>query len=312
MKRKFKALAIICFFIAGFQSAKSQSDMDAIMMNKNNFCGGAMYGYSSWKNYWEGTFKRDNANLGNVSTQTISIMGNYGITNKLNVLFGLPYIQTKASAGQLKGQNGIQDLSLAIKFLPIEKEIGNGTFSFYTIGLVSLPLSNYVADFLPLSIGLHSKTASLRLMADYQYKNLFVTAAGTYTVRDKVKIDRNSYYTNELHYSNQVSMPDATNINVRLGYRSDRLIAEAVFDRFTTQGGFDIRKNDMPFLSNKMNATRVGVGGKYTFKKIAGLSAVANGNYVLAGRNIGQAYSISAGAFYIMEWSKKKKKDAKK
>ena len=312
MKRKFKALAIICFFSAGFQSAKSQTDMDAIMMNKNNFCGGVMYGYSSWKNYWEGTFKRDNANLGNVSTQTISIMGNYGITNKLNVLFGLPYIQTKASAGQLKGQNGIQDLSLAIKFLPIEKEIGNGTFSFYTIGLVSLPLSNYVADFLPLSIGLHSKTASLRLLADYQYNNLFVTAAGTYTVRDKVKIDRNAYYTNELHYSNQVSMPDATNINVRLGYRSDRLIAEAVFDKFITQGGFDIRKNDMPFLSNKMNATRVGVGGKYNFKKIAGLSAVANGNYIIGGRNVGQAYSISAGAFYIMDWSRKKKKEAKK
>lgn len=312
MKRKFKILTIIYFFIAGFHTAKAQTDMDAIMMNKNNFCAGAMYGSSSWKNYWEGTFKRDNANLGNVATQSISIMGNYGITNRLNILFGLPYIQTKAAAGQLKGQKGIQDLSLAIKFLPLEKEIGNGTFSIYTIGLVSLPLSNYVADFLPLSIGLHSKTASLRLMADYQYNNLFVTAAGTYTLRDKVKIDRTAYYTTEMHYSNEVSMPDATNINVRMGYRSDRLIAEAVIDRFTTQGGFDIRKNDMPFLSNKMNGTRIGLGGKYNFKKVVGLSAVANGNYIIAGRNIGQAFGITAGAFYLMDWNKKPKKEGQK
>ena len=35
--------------------AKSQTDQDAIMMSKNYFCGGAMYGHSSWKNYWEGT-----------------------------------------------------------------------------------------------------------------------------------------------------------------------------------------------------------------------------------------------------------------
>jgi hypothetical protein len=52
--------------------------------------------YSSWKNYWEGTLKRENLNLGDLSLQMYSVMGNYGITNKLNVLFGLPYVKTKA------------------------------------------------------------------------------------------------------------------------------------------------------------------------------------------------------------------------
>ena len=99
-------------------AAKAQTDMAAIMMAKNNFCGGAIYQYSSWTNYWEGTFKRDNQNLGKVSTQMISINGNYGITNRLNVLFGGPWIQTKASQGTLHGMSGIQDLSLWPIFLP--------------------------------------------------------------------------------------------------------------------------------------------------------------------------------------------------
>ena len=79
----------------------SQTDIDAIMMEKNAFCVGPMYRYSSWKNYWEGTLKRENLNLGKVIDQMFSVMGNYGITNKLNVLFSVPYVKTKASAGTL-------------------------------------------------------------------------------------------------------------------------------------------------------------------------------------------------------------------
>jgi hypothetical protein len=62
-----------------------------------------------------------------------------------------------------------------------------------------------------------------------------------------------------------------------------------------------------------MNAKRIGVNVKYTFhKKLSGLSAIAGGNYVFDGRNVGQSYSIMAGAFYQMDWTKKKKVDVKK
>src|SRR5580700_1840964 len=90
---------------------RAQTDEDAIMMSKNNFCVGGTFTYSSWKNYWEGTFKRDNLNLGTVSTKMYGLMGNYGITSKLNIMVSSPYIQTHASAGTLHGMNGIQDLS---------------------------------------------------------------------------------------------------------------------------------------------------------------------------------------------------------
>ena len=314
MRTKNKLPKLLLLFILITHCSFAQTDIDALMMPKQNFCGGIMYGQSSWKNYWEGTFKRDNRNLGTVTTSMLNIMGNYGVTDKLNLLFGVPYIQTKASGGTLAGQNGIQDLSLTVKYMPVETSLGIGTFSLYTIGSVSTPLSNYVADYLPLSIGLQSSTATARLMVDYQVHQWFATASAAYIARKNISIDRTAYYTNQMHYSNEVSMPNATNINVRMGYRTSHLIAEAIFDQFTTQGGFDIRKNDMPFPSNKMNAKRIGVNVKYTFhKKLSGLSAIANGNYVFDGRNVGQAFGIMAGAFYQMDWTKKKKKvDEKK
>ena len=117
---------ITCLLLFALQLAsKAQTDIDALMMAKNNFCVGGTYSHSSWENYWEGTLKRDNQNLGKVSTNMFSIMGNYGITNKLNVLFGLPYITTKASAGTLHGSNGIQDFSAWLKWMPIEKKLNS-------------------------------------------------------------------------------------------------------------------------------------------------------------------------------------------
>ena len=290
---------------------QAQTDEDAIMMSKNNFCVGGSYMYSGWTDYWEGTHKRNNQNLGKVTTQMFGLMGNYGITNKLNVILSAPYVETHASAGTLHGQHGIQDLSLWIKWLGLEQNIGKGVLSLYALGGGSIPLTNYVADFLPLSIGLQSKTLSGRIMADYQLGNFFVTASGTYTWRSNITIDQDAYYTTQEYLTNQVQMPDQTSFNFRTGYRSDRWILEAVLSTMTTLGGFDIRKNDMPFPSNKMNSTMAGGHFKYTFPSVAGLSLEGGGAYTLAGRNVGQSTAFDIGVFYIFDFSRKSKAKTK-
>ncbi len=306
MKLFKKLYPIIGICVLSLQ-AQAQTDIDAIMMEKGGFCVGPMYSYSSWKNYWEGTLKRDNLNLGNVTTQTYSIMGNYGITRKLNALFNVPYVQTNASAGTLHGMKGLQDLSLFLKWRPIQKRMGDGRLSIFAIGGFSIPLSNYVADFQPLSIGLHSKTASARVMADYQQGNLFATGSATYVFRDNIKLDRTAYYTTEMHYTNEVNMPNGANYNFRVGYRTFRLIAEAVLNQWNTLGGFDITRNNMPFPSNKMNATTIGANFKYVVPSLPQLSIVAGGNTTIAGRNMGQSKTIYGSLFYVFDLSKKEK-----
>lgn len=290
----------------------AQTEIDGIMMVKNNFCTGAIYEYGSWDKYWEGTFKRENLNFGTVSTQKISINGNYGITDKLNVIFNIPHVITDASAGTLLGQSGFQDLSLTLKSVVYEKEVKGSSLSFYVLGGFSFPTSNYVSDYLPLNIGLRSKTGSLRLMSDYQYKNLFATVSGAYVKRSNIKIDRNVYFTDEMHYTNEVDMPDAISFNARFGYRTSRLIAEAIFDNWTTQeGGSDITTNNMPFPSNTMNMTKIGFNGKYNLKQISGLAIIGGSNHVVLGRNVGQSNVFYGGLFYVIDFTKQIKNTTK-
>jgi hypothetical protein len=303
-RQALKGIVLSTAFAAMTINSNAQTDMDALMMAKNNFCTGLMYGNSSWKNYWEGTLKRDNLNLGTVSSNMIGIMGNYGIRDNLNLLFSVPYISNKASAGTLVERQGIQDLTLTLKWMPIETTIGKADFALYALGSYSTPLTNYVKDYLPLSIGLGSNTAMGRIMADYQLGNFFTTASAAFFSRSNVTIDRIAYYTTRMHYTNQVEMPTMNNFNFRAGYRSGKGYAEAIVDIMQTNGGFDMTRNNMPFLSNQMNASRVGFGFKYNFGKVEGLSAVGNVMYTIAGRNMGQATSISAGVFYIFDFTK--------
>jgi hypothetical protein len=293
-------IILLCLLL---EKVSAQTDIDAIMMDKKAFCVGPMYSYSSWKKYWEGSLKRENLNIGKVSTETWSVMGNYGVSRKLNLLFNVPYVKTRASAGTLMGMSGFQDISLFIKWMPFEKYVGPGQLSLFAIGAVSHPLSNYSPDFLPLSIGLHSSTASGRLMADYQAGSFFVTGSATYVARRNIKLDRNSYYTTEMHYSNEVEMPDAANFNFRAGLRNQRWIVEAVVNNWTSLDGFDITRNNMPFASNKMIATNGGVNIKYVIPALPQVSVVAGGNTTLAGRNVGQATTVYGSFFYVFDLS---------
>lgn len=300
-------ILVICF--GSLVQVQAQTDMDAIMMNKNQFCSGFIYSYSSWDTYWEGTLKRKNENLGSVSAQSVMFMANYGITDKINIIAGAPYVWTKASAGTLHGMKGLQDLSVFIKWKPVTHSFGKNKISLFAIGGVSSPLSNYVIDFLPLSIGLGSTNFMGRTMVDFQHKRMTVTASAAYIRRSNVKIDRNSYYDTEIHQSNEVRMPDAAQFQLRAGYRGKYLIAETLLTNWTTLGGFDITRNNMPFPSNRMNATTLGVNVKYTLKKLTSLSLLAGGNYVLWGRNVGQASAFNAGAFYAFYFKTNNKKN---
>jgi hypothetical protein len=282
----------------------AQTDNDAIMMNEGSMCTGLMYQTNAWTEYWEGTMKRTAPNMGKVSTQMLGAMGNYGIKDNLNLLFSLPYIKTNASAGTLQGQRGLQDFSIWLKYMPIEIENGEHTFSVYTIAGLTVPTSNYIADYLPLSIGLQSKNLSLRGMVDYQYKNFFITASGTAVVRSNINIDRYAYYTTQQHSTNEVYMPNAAQLNLRTGYRSGNLIAELLVDNWYTTGGHDIRRNDMPFPSNNMDVKRLGINVKYTLNKPMGLSLIGGGSITYKGRNMGKASGINAGIFYILDFTR--------
>lgn len=303
MKNNLQKLGLLCIIIicSVFSSSPlfAQTEHDAIMMNKSQWCNGVTYTHSQWTKYWEGTFNRKNDNIGSVTTQSAMYMTNYGITDNLNVMGGLPYVWTNASKGTLHGMKGLQDASLYLKWKPYTLKSGKTKLSLLAVAGVSTPVSNYVLDFLPLSIGLGSTNVSGRLMADYQSGIFFTTASAAYVRRSNVKLDRTSYYTNEIHYTNEVKMPNQALYNFSVGIRKKYLVAEALLNNMTTLGGFDIRKNDMPFPSNRMNGSSIGIHAKYTLPCFTHIELTGDAAYVIAGRNVGQASAYSAGVFYL-------------
>jgi len=302
------AAAMITAGIASAGPVSAQTDLDAIMMNKKQFCQGLTYDYSSWDHYWEGTFKRDNENLGTVSSQMLMYMPNYGITNDLNVMASVPYVSTKPSQGVLHGMEGMQDLSVSVKWKPLTKSFGKNQFSLITVGSFSTPLSDYVIEFLPMSIGLGSTNLTARGMIDYRRGRFTVTGSAAYTWRSNVKLDKDSYYDTELHLTDEIEMPNVTLYQLRTGYRGRYLIAEALLTKMITLGGYDITKNNGQLYPNlRMNSTMVGANIKYTIKSFTNLSVVAGGNFTIAGRNVGQSTAFNVGAFYVFYFGKKTK-----
>ena len=295
--------SLILFLGSGKLSA--QNETDGIMMGKNLYCVGIMTAKSGWDQYWEGQLLRKNENLGTVSTTMVGAMGSLGINKKLNLLFSMPYIETKASAGQLSGFRGMQDLSVLAKYLLYRKKSGKQVFSLFGIGGLSTPIQNYVKDYLPLSIGLGSRNMTMRAMVDYEYNHLFTTFSSSLITRSNIQLDRKAYYTTQMVYSDKVNMPNVIYNNFRLGFRNKEMVAEFVADQWVTQGGFDITRNNMPFPSNRMNMTRVGFNGKYEPLKWKGVSLTGAIFQTIDGRNVGRSTHAQFGFFYIFNLNKK-------
>ena len=303
MKEKLLYTCIYLFLFNIFTFA--QTDLDGIMMDKKMFCTGLVISQSKSTEYWEGTNLRTNLNLGTLTSNVYNFMGNYGISNKLNFIFNVPYISNNVSAGTLHKTQGIQDLSLFLKWLLLEKEIKNSIYSIYFVTGISTPLTNYIVDYLPLSIGLKSTNFLGRIILDYQYKKVFITGSETYINRQNIKIERDAYYTNQLYLTNEVALPNQNIVQVRLGYRTNSIIAELVLTDLKTLGGFDITKNNMPFPSNQMNATNVGTNFKINIPSVNGLSLIAGNNYTFSGRNVMKQNQYYGGVFYIINFHKK-------
>jgi hypothetical protein len=220
-----------------------------------------------------------------------------GITKNLNVIVGVPYVQTRTSAGNLMGQQGIQDLSVWLKYRVVDKK----GLSLHAVGGVSTPLTNYVPDFLPMSIGLQCLTATGRVILQYRHKSgMYVAGHGSYTYRSNIFVDRDAYQADgKVYNTNEVRVPNATDAAARVGYlsKNERLQFEGFVEQFSCVGGDNIRRNDMPFPTNNMRSVSVGGYAKYQPKRLGVNARFAK---VTSGLNVGQSTSWSVGLLYIV------------
>ena len=112
-------------------------------------------------------------------------------------------------------------------------------------------------------------------------------------------LDRPYYFTNdEFVMSDRADMPNAMDYVVSVGYMKRGLMTEASISQQFTLGGGDIRRQDMPFVSNRMNFSKVGGLLMYPIPKLTHLRAHVAYAYTFDGRNVGQATTVTAGLLY--------------
>ena len=282
-------------------SALAQTIDDGVMMAKGELFAGALYTHDQWDQYWEGGLKRDNGNIGTLTTQSNTVVGVYGITDRLNVLSNVPYIWTEASRGVLHGMNGVQDLSIAAKYSLLEREESPvGALRLIGVFAAAFPLTDYTPDFLPLSIG----NASTRLRGAARRACRAATGRSSTCrgpspgVRTSRSIGRTYFTNDQLYMTDEVSLPPVLDVEVMGGFRGPRLMAAATVVVQHMSSGGDIRRQDAPFVSNRMNALRVGGVVMWPLPKLAPLAVRASYAHTVMGRNVGQSHTVSLGLVY--------------
>jgi hypothetical protein len=305
--KTFTKLSLMAILTFTTFFAKAQMMNDGIFMGKGSLCGGVTYMNDSWSKYWEGSLYRENKNLGTLTTQSVAVSGNYGISDRFNVMFSIPYITTKASAGTSQGMSGIQDLTMSVKYRLIQ---AHNLSVIASVG-GSIPTNNYVADYLPFAIGTQSKTGFARGILYYTLPaNLAITAHGTYTARANMRADREMYYAGKGYFTNEMVMPDIVNFGGKIGHYSYRWQLEATYDQQITQGVLDIRRNDMPGLCDKFDFQKVGFIAAYRIPALKDLQVMVTGGRILSGRNVGESTTFSVGLAKIIGFGKNKSTDA--
>jgi hypothetical protein len=289
----------------GVAALRAQTIDDGLMMPRRVLCTGFAYMHDSWDEYWEGPLQRTNGNIGTITAESLSWMGTYGVTDRINVITMAPYVWTKASAGTLRGMDGLQDLTAAVKWNALRAGLtSHGTLQAFLVASGSVPLTDYTPDYQPLSIGLGSRSASGRLTVNFQAKKgWFVEGTGAYTFRDEVTLDRPAYFDGErLVQSDQVAMPDVIDYTFRAGYWKHGLYAPISFSQRITLGGADIRRQDMPFVSNRMESSRVDALAMYYLPKPKNVVVRLGASYTVSGRNVGRSTTFLAALLYTFKF----------
>ena len=303
-------LASICLALLVLlcQSLHAQTIDDGIMLADKTLCAGALYTHDSWDQYWEGSLQRVNGNIGTVTTQSITMAANYGVTSWFDAIINVPYVWTNASEGVLHGQAGFQDLTLAAKFKAISLPVKHyGALRAIAVLYGTLPMTNYTPDLQPLSLGANSKTLSGRTTLNYLgHRGLYINGTAAYNLRGNVTLDRSSYFTNnQLYFSNEVAMPNQFNFGASVGYRKDNIELVGDYSQQQTRGGGDIRPQDSPFVSNRTNYSKAGATLKVPIPKLKNLQYWFLYSNTFQGRNVGQANTITTGLMYTLSFEKR-------
>ena len=233
-----------------------------------------------------------------VRVNSLNLFGTYGLTDKIDAIVSLPYIQSKGQAsgaviddldklypteGFANIRQGIQDLTALLKFKSYTREIGSSILDLLGVVSVSTPLSNY------------QTTTGLGYIIAIGNRATKTTALGVVHLKTASGV----FATGQLGYSLRTGdVPNALVGEAKLGYAGPKNYFEGYASFQESNGGTDITENgfDGTFTSTRVNYLRLGASGYRPITNGFGLT-LGISTYV-AGRNIGKSTGASAGVTY--------------
>lgn len=304
----FPILVGLCLSI----QLRAQSPSDALMMKSNQICILLDYNFSSFDHYWEGQLRRDNQTIATVQRHSFMPMVAVGIIDNLNIYVGVPYIMTSSTelnGGKFAGVSDFQDLSFALKYRWLKKDFDKSTLTGLATFGVSTPITNYLPDYMPYSIGLGAPELIYRGIVEYRNSSWYFRGAGTYLWRGYAEAEREYYYNNGSFYTPWMDVPNAISAEVVAGkwLFSNSLQVQLEYFSSTSLSGDDIRLYNAAQPTNKVNMDRIGVFAHFFFPKITGLGIVGYHNRVVNGRNAPQMNTTGLGLTYFFNYRKQSK-----
>ena len=233
-----------------------------------------------------------------VRVNSLNLYGTYGLTDKIDAVVSLPYIQSKGQAfgatiedlnktnpndGFVNTRQGLQDITALLKFKSYSREIGSSILDLLGVVSFSTPVSNYETNTgLGYIIAIGNRATKGTALGVVHLK----TASGVFA-------------TGQVGYSlRSGNVPHAVVGEAKLGYAGPKNYVEAYASFQESHGGTDITQNgfDGTFTSTRVNYLRLGASAYRPITNGFGLTLGAS-TYV-AGRNIGKSTGYSAGITY--------------
>lgn len=307
MKKTIIVFSQVLSFVFTINYAYSQTPSDAVMMQKRQICLGVIYNFGSFDEYWEGDHLRNNATIEKVSRNVILNMVAIGIMDRLNLIVTVPYVQTKSSepnGGKFMGVTGFQDIGFALKGEIINNQLGSGKLAMLGAFGYSAPLTNYLSDYMPYSIGSGADVWSFRGIVQYKLDNgFYARTSAAYLLRGQTEAERDYYYNNGSYYTAWMDVPNAWNYNIALGKKffENSLLIEANYTGFKSTSGDDIRVYNAAQPTNKVEFEEISFLAQYYFKQLKGFGVLTGYSQRIDGRNTSKLSNFRVGFTYAFK-----------
>lgn len=304
MKNYLRTLILLCAGLGLSYQSLAQTPTDGLMMPKGDICFLLNFEYGQFDHYWEGETLRKNGTIAKVQRRTAMVMAAYGITKRLDVYAGLPYVSTNSTTpngGKFAGTSGIQDLALGLKYEALRKKGEKGELTAFGSVLFSTPVSNYLSDYQPYSLGIGAPQLAWRALVAYEWNSgVYLRGHAGYIWKGYTEAEREYYYNDGSYFTSWMDVPSAWTYEAVVGkwFMNKSLRAELSYNSSRSTSGDDIRAYNAPQPTNKVDMDRVGVFAQYFFNKPKGLGLVASYSRVIHGRNAPEMTAISAGVTY--------------